>query len=156
MASGAVIGTLVAVPVSLILASFLAPLSKVIAAYSAPVFFFGALFLALMSRNKVISILVIIPFAMLIQGLRYLYWGVGAVPETTTVSLSFFLGITIGPMIFSMLALLNKDHLATIKREDVRTIVIPKASNRKGFPNPFKLLTKKKPLQRQPLHLAVH
>lgn len=89
MASGAVIGTLVAVPVSLILASFLAPLSKVIAAYSAPVFFFGALFLALMSRNKVISILVIIPFAMLIQGLRYLYWGVGAVPETTTVSLSF-------------------------------------------------------------------
>lgn len=143
MASGAVIGTLVAVPVSLILASFLAPLSKVIAAYSAPVFFFGALFLALMSRNKVISILVIIPFAMLIQGLRYLYWGVGAVPETTTVSLSFFLGITIGPMIFSMLALLNKDHLATIKREDVRTIVIPKASNRKGFPNPFKLLTKK-------------
>ncbi|WP_408868955.1 tripartite tricarboxylate transporter permease [Brochothrix campestris] len=142
MASGAVIGTLVAVPVSLILASVLAPLSKVIAAYSAPVFFFGALFLALMSRNKIISIIVIVPFAMLVQGLRHLYWGIGAVPETTTVSLSFFLGITIGPMIFSMLSLLNKDHLATVKREDKRVIVIPQAEKTTGFPNPFKMLTK--------------
>lgn len=142
MASGAVIGTLVAVPVSLILASVLAPLSKVIAAYSAPVFFFGALFLALMSRNKIISIIVIVPFAMLVQGLRHLYWGIGSVPETTTVSLSFFLGITIGPMVFSMLSLLNKDHLATVKREDKRVIVIPQAEKTTGFPNPFKMLTK--------------
>ncbi|WP_084038743.1 tripartite tricarboxylate transporter permease [Brochothrix campestris] len=110
--------------------------------FSSCLFSFGALFLALMSRNKIISIIVIVPFAMLVQGLRHLYWGIGAVPETTTVSLSFFLGITIGPMIFSMLSLLNKDHLATVKREDKRVIVIPQAEKTTGFPNPFKMLTK--------------
>ncbi len=142
MASGAAIGTIVAVPISLALAGLLAPLSEVITKYSAPVFFIGAIFLALVSKNKILSLLAILPFSLLIEGMRYLYWGVGAVPETKTITISFFLGITIGPMIFSMISLLNKEHREKLPKQDKREIVIANVGKQKGFPNPFKVLTK--------------
>lgn len=143
MASGAAIGTLVAVPVSLLLAGALAPLSEIITKYSAPVFFVGAIFLALLSKNRILSILAIFPFALLIEGLRYLYWGIHALPTDKTVTISFFLGITIGPMVFSIISLLNKEYRQKLPKQGKKKIVIVKSDNQKGFPNPFRILDKK-------------
>jgi putative tricarboxylic transport membrane protein len=143
MASGSVIGTLVAVPVSLLLANALIPVADVIKEYANPLFLIGAVFLALMCKNRWLALTVIIPFALLIQGLRHLYWGVGAVSEGTNVFVSFFLGITIGPVILTLLELLNKEKRNTLERFENKKIFLNKSSDIQGLPNPFKILTKK-------------
>ncbi|WP_226037289.1 tripartite tricarboxylate transporter permease [Aquibacillus saliphilus] len=143
MASGSVIGTLIAVPVSLVLANALIPFSDMIKDYANPLFFFGAVFLALMTKNKILALVSIIPFALLIQGLRHLYWGVGVVPEGTNVFISFFLGITIGPVILTLFELLNKEKRTALQRYGKKNITFNNKKRFKGIPNPFKILTKK-------------
>ncbi|WP_010651873.1 tripartite tricarboxylate transporter permease [Oceanobacillus massiliensis] len=143
MASGSVIGTIVAVPFSLILANLLAPFGDTIAQYSSQIFFGGAIFLALMTKNKWLSLISIVPFALLIQGLRHLYWGIGAVPEDITVFTSFFLGITIGPIILKLLELLNGEIRSNLPSKTTNDIVLKRQKPVKGFPNPFKILDKK-------------
>lgn len=143
IASGAIVGTMVSIPVSLFLAKALVPFANVIKQYGDPVFFIGAILLALMSKNKWISLAVILPFAILIQGLRYLYWGIGAVPKGTNVFTSFFLAITIGPVILTLFELLNKEKRDSLKRFDKNIIHLRSTEEIKKFPNPFKILTKK-------------
>ena len=143
IASGAIIGTIVSIPVSLLLANALVPFANVIKEYGDVVFFIGAILLALMSKNKWISLAAILPFALLIQGLRYLYWGIGAVAEGTNVFTSFFLAITIGPVIFTLFELLNKDKRNEMKRYDKKSIYLRKQEEGGKLPNPLKILTKK-------------
>lgn len=143
MASGSVIGTLIAVPLSLLLANALIPIAEDIKNYADLLFFVGAILLAVISKNRWIALVSIVPFAILIQGLRHLYWGIGVVPEGTTVFISFFLGITIGPIILTLFELLNKDKRNALERFDKKTITINKKDRYKGMPNPFKILTRK-------------
>lgn len=143
IASGAIIGTFVSIPVSLFLASFIVPFATTIKEYGDAIFFVGAIVLALMSKKRWIALASILPFALLIQGLRYLYWGINAVPKETNVFVSFFLGITIGPVILSLFELLNKDKRDALKKYDTKKIYIKEEEEIKKFPNPFKILTKK-------------
>lgn len=143
IASGAIVGTMISIPVSLFLAKALVPFANVIKQYGDPVFFIGAILLALMSKNKWISLAVILPFAILIQGLRYLYWGIGAVPKGTNVFTSFFLAITIGPVILTLFELLNKEKRDSFKGFDKNIIHLRSIEEIEKFPNPFKILTKK-------------
>lgn len=143
MASGSVIGTIVSVPISLLLANALVPVTDVIKEYANPLFFIGTIFLALMSKNKWLALASIVPFSLLIQGLRHLYWGIGVVPKETNVFVSFFLGITIGPVILTLFELLNKEMRDSLERFGKKPIVLYKRKLPKGFPNPFKILTKK-------------
>ncbi|GAA0502823.1 hypothetical protein GCM10008986_33070 [Salinibacillus aidingensis] len=142
MASGSVIGTIVSIPISFALANVLSEFSEVIKEYTDPIFFFGAIFLALMTKNKWLALVSILPLALLIQGLRHLYWGVGIVPEDTTVFISFFLGITIGPVILTLFELLNGDLRSKLTRHDTKKISFKISKKIKGFPNPFRILTK--------------
>jgi hypothetical protein len=143
IASGAIIGTFVSLPVSLFLARAIIPFATVIKQYGDLVFFIGAILLAIMSKKRWVALASILPFALLIQGLRYLYWGIGAVPKGTNVFISFFLGITIGPVILTLFELLNKDKRDSLKRFDKKMIYLKKNQEIKNFPNPFKILTKK-------------
>lgn len=143
MASGSFIGTIVAVPVSLLLANALIPIADVIKGYGDILFVAGAILLAFMSKARWLALASIIPFALLIQGLRHLYWGVGAVPEGTNVFTSFFLGITIGPVILILFELLNKDKRDRLPRFAPRTITLKKMMDYGKFPNPFTILTRK-------------
>ena len=93
--------------------------------------------------NKWLSLISIVPFALLIQGLRHLYWGIGAVPEDITVFTSFFLGITIGPIILKLLELLNGEIRSNLPSKTTNDIVLKRQKPVKGFPNPFKILDKK-------------
>lgn len=52
IASGAIIGTLVSVPVSLLLARAIVPFATIIKEYGDPVFFIGAIILALLSKKR--------------------------------------------------------------------------------------------------------
>lgn len=143
IASGAIVGTVVSVPISLVLANALVPFAEVIKAYGDVAFFVGAILLALMSKHRWISLVSILPFAVLIQSLRYLYWEVEVVPRGTNIFTSFFLAITIGPVLLSLFELLNKDRRNEMKNFKEKKINLSEEVVIKGFPNPMKILTKK-------------
>ncbi|MBU8790017.1 tripartite tricarboxylate transporter permease [Oceanobacillus caeni] len=143
MSSGSVIGTLVSIPLSFLIANAILPFADKISSYSGLIFFLGTVFLALLSKNKILSLVIIVPFALLIQGLRHLYWGLEIIPSDSTVFVSFFLGITIGPIAFSLFELLNKDHRRKLPRLGNKEIHVNYSKKVKELPNPFKVLTKK-------------
>lgn len=143
MASGSVIGTIVSIPLSLLVASLIMPYASSISKHAGLIFFLGAVFLAFLSANKLLSLLMIVPFALLIQGLRHLYWDIGIVPEGTTVFVSIFLGITIGPIVYKLFELMNKDYREREKIIGEKEISFKNQKSIKGFPNPFTILTKK-------------
>lgn len=143
IASGGVIGTVISIPISLFLANALMPMAPIIKEYGNLVFFLGAILLALMSKQKWISLAAIVPFALLIQGLRFLYWEIGTVPRGTTVSTSFFLAITIGPVIITLFELLNKEKRSAMKIHSFKEIYIKEEKTQSSFPSPLQVLTKK-------------
>ncbi|MFK5584099.1 MULTISPECIES: tripartite tricarboxylate transporter permease [unclassified Serinicoccus] len=143
MASGSVIGTLVAVPASLLLAWALTPLADVIADYASIIFFVGAVVLALMSRHRWVALAAIVPFAVAIQGLRSLYQSAGAVPEGTTVFVSLFLGITIGPLVYSLFELLVGAKRRQLHRDSPMEITLHRTEPIRGLANPFRILDRK-------------
>lgn len=142
MAAGSLIGTVVSVPVSLLLANLLTPFATVIQPYASLLFVIGAVFLSVIGKHKSLALLSIVPLALLFQSLRHLYWGMGVVPKDTNITTSFFLGITIGPLIISLMSLLNKDNRTSMLTDHLKTIAIPKELNKKQSLNPFKILSK--------------
>ncbi|MFL2100047.1 tripartite tricarboxylate transporter permease [Desemzia sp. FAM 23989] len=143
MAAGALIGTVISIPVSFLLANLLIPFAETIQPYASLLFVIGAVFLSLISKQKVLSLISIIPLAILFQSLRHLYWGTGVVPEGTNITTSFFLGITIGPLIISLLQLLNKESRSKMLTDSYKNIVIPKDLGKEKTLNPFRILSKK-------------
>lgn len=142
MAVGSLIGVVISIPLSLILASVLAPFGVYIKDVAPLLLLFGAIFLSLISKHKILSLLSIIPLAILFMSLRHLYWGIGIVDKGVNITTSFFLGITIGPLIVSLFNLLNKDNLAKVKVDNYKEIEIPDDSNLSKTLNPFKILNK--------------
>lgn len=141
MAAASAIGVIVSLVTSLVIAALLAPYGELLQPYAPYLFVFGAIFLSLISKHKLLSLLSIIPLAVLFMSLRHLYWGLSVVPVGVNITTSFFLGITIGPLLVSLIELLNKDKLKSKEKEFTKTILIPKQS--KESLNPFKLLSKK-------------
>lgn len=140
MAAGSLIGTIISIPISLILSNIIAPYGESVQTFAPLLLFLGSIFLSLISKNKVLSLLSILPMAILFMGLRYLYWGIGIVPENQNIIVSFFLGITIGPLIVSLLELLNKEKRETMLTNNRKNIFIPKAGIADKELNPFKIL----------------
>ncbi|MDR0922408.1 MAG: tripartite tricarboxylate transporter permease [Lactobacillales bacterium] len=143
MATGSIIGTIVAIPTSLLLANALAPFAGSVKEYAPLLFVIGAIFLALIGKNKILALISIIPLALLFQGLRYLYWGLHVVPPEKTVTTSFFLGITIGPLILSLFELLNKTARDKMPRYGKKELTVDKADDSNEALHPFKTITKK-------------
>ncbi len=143
MATGAVLGTLVSIPVSLLLANVLVPFSTTLKAYSSLLFVLGAIFLALIGKNKILALISIIPLALLFQGLRELYWSIGAVPKDKTITISFFLGITIGPLIVDLLHLLNKNYNQTLPRYSKKEITLDDMKEKLSVKDFFHTIDKK-------------
>ncbi len=143
MAVGSLIGTIISVPMALILANIIAPYGESVQKF-APLLFFlgGAVFLSLISNNKILSLLSILPMAILFMGLRYLYWSTGIIPKDQNITVSFFLGITIGPLIVSLFSLLNKDKRKDMLRRERKRITIPKEGAAGEELNPFKILNR--------------
>lgn len=142
MAVGSLIGTVVSIPIALLLANILAPYAKNIQVLAPLLFFLGAIFLSLLGKNKILALFSIIPMSILFMGLRHLYWGIGIVAENTNITTSFFLGITIGPLIVSLFTLLNKGGRQSMTVEKKKEIFIPSDSISSKTLNPFKILSR--------------
>lgn len=142
MAAGSLLGVLIAVPLSLVLANLLAPLGPFLSSKSALLLFLGAIFLSLLSKNKILSLVSIVPMSILFMSLRHLYWGIGAVAPGVNISTSFFLGITIGPLFIELLGLLNKAKVSEMIVEGKNEITINIDTKSDRSVNPFKIMTK--------------
>lgn len=129
MAAGSVIGTVVSIPLSFGIAAAIAPLAGTFKAQAPLLLTIGAVVLALLGRNRLLALIAIIPLSLLFQALPLLYKTIGVIPQEKTVSISFFLGITVGPMLVELLGLLNGSRRAALPRRG-RTRV---ALARSGF-----------------------
>lgn len=90
MAAGVVVGVVVSVITSFMIAQLIAPYATIIQPYSGLLFVVGAIFLSLLSKNKLLSIVSIVPLALTFMAFRHLYWGLGIVDKTKNITTSFF------------------------------------------------------------------
>lgn len=137
--TASVIGTIVAIAITLPLSFSLAPLGDLLKNPAGPLnwpgwvylIVAGTLLLAVMSKAKILALLAIFPFAMLVQGLRGLYGH--------SAFISIFLAITVGPILYELLTLIspNNHHL---KRKEYARIKLVKTG--KISLNPLHHLTK--------------
>jgi hypothetical protein len=142
MAAGSVVGTLISVPLALLIAGAITPFADQLREYGALLFVGGAVVLALLGRNKVLSLLAIVPLGLLFQGVQALYRQQGVIPEDGTITVSFFLAITAGPLLLSLTTLLNPTLRAALPRAG-RTPVRITRTELKGAPlSPRRLLTR--------------
>ena len=80
MAVGSAIGTLISIPLSFLLAGLLLPMADWIKSNSDIVLAAGAVILALLGKNRILSLISILPMALLFQALPALYRGAGDYP----------------------------------------------------------------------------
>ena len=107
MAVGSAIGTLISIPLSFTLAGLLVPIADPIKNRAPIILAAGAVLLALLGKNRILALVAIIPMALMFEALPALYRTAGIIPEDKKISISFFLGITVGPMLITLLELLN-------------------------------------------------
>lgn len=141
-AVGALIGVLVSVPISLLVANLIAPYAEVIKSYSGWLFVVGAIFLSLMSKAKSLSLFMILPLALLFQSLRTLYWDLNIVPADKNITTSFFLGITVGPLLVNLLSFLIRSTREAAEKDEMAETWIPVIDGKRETMNPFKIAAK--------------
>ncbi|MFD2210155.1 tripartite tricarboxylate transporter permease [Virgibacillus halophilus] len=144
MVSGGVIGALIAFPLALLFAQFLAQFADFFKTYTGVIFAVASVIIAYFSKGKWVSVLMIIPFAFFIQALDLISVKV----LDHQVATCFFLGIAIGPMFSDILIALSGTARKSVIRSKQQTYnLAPEIKSWTGyFPNPFKILTGKQKL----------
>lgn len=141
MISGGVIGAFIALPTAVLLGQFLGQFADFFKSSSGIIFTLAAILIAFFSKGKWASILIIIPFAFFIKALD----SVSFAMLDKHLSITFFLGIAIGPMFCNILMAASsvaKNDLARSKPNQYN--LAPETKSWKGyFPNPFKILSKR-------------
>jgi len=140
LAAGSLIGSVIALPVAIIMASILAPLGSIFSSYTGLIFTIGAIIIALMSKAKWGAVVALIPIAFLIQGIQRI--STEAVGKNLFISI--FMGITIGPMIAELFNVMVPSRRESQRRDKPNEIWLAPDSKQKLslFPNPFKFFTK--------------
>ncbi|WP_339234232.1 tripartite tricarboxylate transporter permease [Oceanobacillus sp. FSL W7-1281] len=141
MISGGIIGAFIALPVSLAFAVFLSQFGEFFQENAGIIFTLAAVLIGYFSKGRWASIILIIPLALVIQGLNM----VSTTILGTGLSISFFLGIAIGPMFTDILLATSGSGRLMIQRQQPNEYKLaPEKKSWSGyFPNPFKVLTKK-------------
>ncbi len=142
MAAGSAVGTVIAIPISLAIASLIVPYAQTLRSYSSLLLAIGAVVLALLGKNRVLSLVAILPMSLLFQGMLALYRQQGVIPEDGTVSVSFFLGITIGPLLVSLLGLLNTKQRAAMERHHPTLVEVSRHDTSGQSLRPTRILTR--------------
>jgi putative tricarboxylic transport membrane protein len=142
MAAGSVIGTLVSVPLALLIAGAIAPYAEDLREHGSLLFVIGAVVLALIGKNRFLSLLSIVPLILLFQGVQALYRTIGIIPAEGTITVSFFLSITAGPLLVSLFEVLNPALRAAMPRTGRTPVVITREELKGQSLSPRKLLTR--------------
>ncbi|WP_371918974.1 tripartite tricarboxylate transporter permease [Pseudomonas sp. B15(2017)] len=137
MITGGAVAALIAVPLSVLFAVLLAPFGGVIKQFAPWVFLCAALAIAYFSAGRWASVLALIPFVMVIVALQVLTGHYGV-----KLSVSYFLGIAVAPLIASLFSLLAPAERERMRRSEYRVFSLaPDVKGWKGyFPNPLKVI----------------
>ncbi|SFC53997.1 Tripartite tricarboxylate transporter TctA family protein [Pseudomonas citronellolis] len=140
MISGAVLAAFIAVPLAVLFAVLLAPFGAAIKQAAPWVFLCAALAIAWFSAGRWAALLALGPFVLLIVALQTL-----TAQHGVKLTVSYFLGIAVGPLIVSLFALLAPAERQRMRRSEPRTFAL--APDVKGwdgyFPNPLKVLDRR-------------
>ncbi|MBB3049945.1 hypothetical protein FHS23_000940 [Prauserella isguenensis] len=138
--AGALLSAVVAVPVAVGIATALAPLSETVEAVAPWLFAGAAIFVGYFSPGRWASVVGIIPFTLAVAALH----GFTEQHLGDSLSISFFLGIAIGPLLADLVRATSRSGRAGMERSGVREFrLAPDLSGGKGsFPNPLRVLTR--------------
>lgn len=148
MLSGGLLGAFIALPTAVLFGQFLGQFADFFKSASGLIFTLAAVLIAYFSKGKWVSIAMIIPFAFFIKSLDQFSFQI----VEKHLSISFFLGIAIGPMFYDLLLSLSSSGRASLVRTKPKEYhLAPEIRAWKGFfPNPFRVLT-----GRQAAHTSV-
>jgi hypothetical protein len=143
MISGAVIAALIALPMAVLFAAMLTPFGDSIKRAAPWVFLAAAIAIAWFSKGRMAAVLALVPFVMVIIGLQSITAQAGV-----KLSVSYFLGIAIGPLIAALFSMLAPAERESMRRQHVRTFSLAPDVKRWGgfFPNPLRVLDTKQTL----------
>jgi putative tricarboxylic transport membrane protein len=140
MISGGVIALLVSVPISVAIATLIAPFGDLIRAWVGPIFALVGLALAFTSRGRWASVVLFVPYGIAMQALN----GVAAaVNHGQSLSITFMLGMALGPLFVDVLAALSPVSRDRLRVSGPREIwLAPEARIWSGrVPLPWRVLT---------------
>lgn len=137
MISGSVIAALIAVPLAVLFALVLSPFGESIKHAAPWVFAVAAVVIAYFSSGRWASVAALVPFVTLIAGLQAL-----TAVHGVKLSVSYFLGIAVGPLVADLVRLLAPAERAAMRRDGLRRVALaPDIKAWSGyFPNPLKVL----------------
>jgi len=137
MVSGGIIAAFIAVPLAVLFAVMLAPFGPTITKAAPWIFVAAAVLIAYFSGGRWASVALLVPFVVLIIALQTL-----TAKYNVKLSISYFLGIAIGPLVADLFSLISPADRGRMKRDRARTFQLaPDVKGWSGyFPNPFKVL----------------
>lgn len=139
MLAGGVIGAMIALPTAVLFGQFLGQFADFFKSASGLIFTLAAVLIAYFSKGKWVSVLLILPFAFFIASIDLFSFNL--VEKHLTIS--FFLGIAIGPMFSDILVSLSASARKSLLRTSAKEYhLAPEVKGWRGFfPNPFAVLT---------------
>lgn len=145
--SGAVISAFIAIPAAVLFAWILSPFGDLITSFAPWIFLVAAAGIAYSSAAKWAGVIALVPFVAVILGLQA--W---TSSFEVSLSISYFLGIAIGPMIVALFMVLVPQNRKEMRRAqpshvylapDVRPSRTEGEKAGRTFPNPFKVLDRR-------------
>jgi hypothetical protein len=137
MVSGAIVAAFVAVPLAVLFAVMLAPFGSTITKTAPWIFLAAAVLIAYFSKGRWGAIALLVPFVVVILALQAL-----TAKYDTKLSISYFLGIAIGPLVADLFTVMAPAGRKSMLRDKVRQFnLAPDVKGWSGyFPNPLKVL----------------
>ncbi len=136
--SGGVIAAIIAVPLAVFFAWVLTPFSDAISSVAPWLFLAAAILIAVLSKGRWGALIALLPFVLIVVGLQN--FATDALGKG--LSISFFLGIAIGPLIADLVLASTPAGRASMKRDAPRTFELAAdVRTWKGrMPNPLRVL----------------
>lgn len=136
--SGGVFAAFLAVPLAVAFAWLISPFAEAISNAAPWIFLGAALLIAYTSKGKLAAVVALIPFVLIVVGLQSFI----SARTGSTLTISFFLGIAIGPLIADLVTALSPDGRDSLRRESKREFELAADTRTwKGrLPNPLRVL----------------
>lgn len=135
MAASAIFSAFIAIPIAVLIGSFLATYAETIKTYAPILFVIVAIIIAYFSSGKFSSILLLIPFIVIVIGLKKF-----TDFYNTNLIVCYFLGIAVGPLMLELFRLLSPVTRPSMKLEHENHFTLVTGDNKKSVFNPLKKL----------------
>jgi putative tricarboxylic transport membrane protein len=138
--SGGIIAALISIPVAVAVAGLLSPLAGPITKAAPWIFLVATILIAYFSPARIGGVVALVPFVVLILALKS-FTGIYHV----SLTISYFLGIAVGPLVVDLFNILTSKGREDTRREGLETynLSVPKGGPGRYLPNPLKVLDKR-------------